>query len=57
MQNTAPTAILVHTMSSVHGTCEAEVSAVLFWSYAASVLTVPPCLAAYLGYLETLALV
>ncbi len=31
IHNTAPTAILVHTMSSIHRNKDAEVSAILFW--------------------------
>ena len=48
IQNTAPTAILVHTMSAVHQNKEAEVSALLFYQYLASVVTLPPYLSLYL---------
>ncbi len=48
IQNTCPTAILVHTLSAVHQNHEAEVSAVLFWQYLISIVTIPPYLSLYL---------
>jgi predicted permease len=48
IQNTAPTAILVHTMAAVHQNKEAEVSALLFWQYFASIVTLPPYLTLFL---------
>ncbi|KAG1676228.1 hypothetical protein FOA52_006445 [Chlamydomonas sp. UWO 241] len=52
IQNTVPTAIMVHTMSTVNGCCEAEVSTLLFWQYLACIVTIPPYLALYLWALS-----
>jgi len=43
-----PTAIMVHSLASVHENGEDEVSALLFWEYAVSVMTLPLCSSAYL---------
>eukprot|EP00798_Chlamydomonas_sp_ICE-L_P012698 gene12698-15930_t len=44
IQNTAPTAIMVHTMSAVHQNGDQEVSTILFWQYLVGIVTIPPYL-------------
>ena len=53
LQNTAPTAILVHTMSAVHQNYDAEVSTLLFWQYVVSIVSSPPYIALFLYTLGT----
>ncbi|GLC70650.1 hypothetical protein PLESTF_001018100 [Pleodorina starrii] len=48
IQNTAPTAIMVHTMASVHGNKSEEVSSILFWGYIAGIALVPLWLTLFL---------
>lgn len=43
-----PTAILVHSLASIHENGEDEVSALLFWEYLACIVTLPLCSAVYL---------
>lgn len=43
-----PTAILVHSLASVHHNGEDEVSALLFYEYLAAMATLPVCSAVYL---------
>lgn len=43
-----PTAILVHSLASVHQNGEDEISALLFWEYLSCVFTLPVCTAGYL---------
>jgi predicted permease len=47
-----PTAILVHSLASVHENGEDEISALLFWEYLSCVLTLPVCTAGYLYMLD-----
>ncbi|EFJ49477.1 hypothetical protein VOLCADRAFT_104342 [Volvox carteri f. nagariensis] len=48
IQNTAPTAIMVHTMASVHGNRAEEVSAILFWGYISGIAVIPLWLTLFL---------
>uniref|UniRef100_A0A383VRR9 Auxin efflux carrier n=1 Tax=Tetradesmus obliquus TaxID=3088 RepID=A0A383VRR9_TETOB len=43
-----PTAILVHSLASVHRHGEDEVSALLFWEYLSCIVSLPLCSATYL---------
>ncbi|GBF90775.1 auxin efflux carrier family protein [Raphidocelis subcapitata] len=46
--NSVPTALNVHTLCTMHGNCEAEMGAVIFYEYVASIVTVPLFLALFL---------
>ncbi|KXZ55676.1 hypothetical protein GPECTOR_2g1226 [Gonium pectorale] len=48
IQNTAPTAIMVHTMASVQNNRPEEVSTILFWGYMAGILVIPLWLTLFL---------
>ncbi|GLI67968.1 hypothetical protein VaNZ11_012303 [Volvox africanus] len=48
IQNTAPTAIMVHTMASVHANCAGEVSSILFWGYISGIAIIPLWLTLFL---------
>ncbi|GFR48835.1 hypothetical protein Agub_g10788, partial [Astrephomene gubernaculifera] len=48
IQNTAPTAIMVHTMASVHGNRAEEVSSILFWGYMVGIVAIPLWLTLFL---------
>eukprot|EP00198_Chlamydomonas_reinhardtii_P006546 XP_001695882.1 predicted protein [Chlamydomonas reinhardtii] len=41
IQNCAPTAIMVHTMASVHGNCAEEMSTILFYGYMVGIVAIP----------------
>ncbi|MEW5314142.1 MAG: hypothetical protein WDW38_005661 [Sanguina aurantia] len=43
-----PTALMVHSIATQLRNREDDVSAVLFWSYLASIITIPACIASYL---------
>lgn len=48
IQNTAPTAIMVHTMASVHGNRAEELSSILFWGYISGIAIIPLWLTLFL---------
>ncbi|PNH03864.1 hypothetical protein TSOC_010037, partial [Tetrabaena socialis] len=48
IHNTAPTAVLVHTMASVQRNRPEEVSSILFWGYMVGVLAIPLWLTLFL---------
>ncbi|KAG2501635.1 hypothetical protein HYH03_000140 [Edaphochlamys debaryana] len=54
IQNTAPTAIMVHTMASVHGNAVEELSAILFWGYMIGILAIPLWLMLFLGVVKVM---